>query len=494
VSRIQGWPCVLDANFGPGCIMAAVSFTVRRPTPTPISNDSSDVEPNTFKVPAIPSRLKENQSSRSGSPLNPNGKRPLAFNDSDEEEDLVTEELVVGFDAMGAQRWVEFANAPHSQPHHSPKSSITVYSANGSLGQREHLVIPSLPDKDWRAAALKKKGYVPDEGKMTVGADGSQGGLGTRDMINSGPQQSGLIVFKKRKIEDDDDSTLEGLKNEIIEESEQSPAPGPELTEEQRAVNALIAAAKKGDGDANEEMVIDAIPVAPSEDWRVMSETEAYREDVAGRPDSSTAEDYKKVPVSQFGTALLLGMGWKPGQGISKSGKGPTEAFVPKARPALLGLGAKPSEATEAGSNQRGGSKPSKRYVPVVAKERSQGDEKSSRNESRQTSERKDRPRDSDHRDRRDRDYERDRSPDSRDRGYRSRDRSRDRRDDNESSRSYKERDDRYRDRHRDSARDKGSSHRRRDEDDGRYSSRDDKYRERRDDRRDDRREDKKRR
>ncbi|PVG02204.1 hypothetical protein CPB86DRAFT_811702 [Serendipita vermifera] len=310
--------------------MSAVSFTVRRPTP--ISNDSSDVEPNTFKVPAVPSRLRENQGSRSSSPLNPNGKRPLAFNDSDEEEDVVTEELVVGFDAMGAQRWVEFANAPHSRPHHSPKSSIIIYSANGSLGQREQLVIPSLPNKDWRAAARKKKGYLPDEGKMLVGTDGTQGGLGTRDVINSGPQQSGLIVFKKRKIDGDDDSTEVDLKVEITEENEQPSTPEPELTEEQRAVNALIAAAKQtGDGEANEEMLIDAIPVGPSGDWRAQSETEAYREDVATRPDSSTAEDYKKVPVSQFGTALLLGMGWKPGQGISKSGKGPTEAFVPKA-------------------------------------------------------------------------------------------------------------------------------------------------------------------
>lgn len=79
----------------------SISFTVRRPTPT--SNDSSDAE---FKVPTIPQRLLNDQTSRSSSPLNPNGKRTLAFDDSDEEHDEVTEELVVGFDQMGAQRWV----------------------------------------------------------------------------------------------------------------------------------------------------------------------------------------------------------------------------------------------------------------------------------------------------------------------------------------------------------------------------------------------------
>ncbi|KAG8823945.1 hypothetical protein FRC19_002819 [Serendipita sp. 401] len=77
------------------------NFLIRRPTPA--SNDGSDVESKVFKVPAIPQRLQD-QRSRSGSPLNPNGKRKLNFDDSDEEEDKETEELVIGFDAMGAQR------------------------------------------------------------------------------------------------------------------------------------------------------------------------------------------------------------------------------------------------------------------------------------------------------------------------------------------------------------------------------------------------------
>jgi len=33
----------------------------------------------------------------------------------------------------------------------------------------------------------------------------------------------------------------------------------------------------------------------------------------------ATEEDYEKVPIEQFGLALLRGMGWKDGDGIGKS-------------------------------------------------------------------------------------------------------------------------------------------------------------------------------
>jgi len=33
----------------------------------------------------------------------------------------------------------------------------------------------------------------------------------------------------------------------------------------------------------------------------------------------ATEEDYEKVPIEQFGLAMLRGMGWKDGDGIGKS-------------------------------------------------------------------------------------------------------------------------------------------------------------------------------
>jgi G-patch domain len=35
--------------------------------------------------------------------------------------------------------------------------------------------------------------------------------------------------------------------------------------------------------------------------------------------DQATADDYDKVPIEQFGMALLRGMGWKDGDGIGKN-------------------------------------------------------------------------------------------------------------------------------------------------------------------------------
>ena len=412
----------------------STNFTVRRPTPA--SNDSSDVDSTpTFKVPALPNHLRNSHQVRASSPLNPNGKRKLAFGDSDDEdEDVITDELVIGFDAMGAQRWVVAQPSQSVLSYHSPKPLHVIHSAQGVAKKSDPLIIPSIPNKDWRAAARQRKGFRPDESKVKVGADGSQGGMGTMDTINSGPQQSGLIVFKKRKIEEDVQDRDGDLKMEAKEEEEGVAPPKTEdeiVTDEQRAVNALLAAARQADeGGAMEELPVAAIPMIDSLDWRrPKSETEAYREDVATRPDSASLDDYRRVPVSQFGTALLMGMGWKPGQGASRSGKGPVEAHTPKARPALLGLGAKPTDVTESDQSQRRSTKPSKKYIPVVAKERERNEE-SSRDDT-WLSDRHSEPRES--HDRRDYSKSRDRSRERESRKHRSR--SKERRDRREDSR-----------------------------------------------------------
>ncbi|XP_036149567.1 G-patch domain and KOW motifs-containing protein isoform X3 [Monomorium pharaonis] len=53
----------------------------------------------------------------------------------------------------------------------------------------------------------------------------------------------------------------------------------------------------------------------------------------------STLEDYEKVPVNIFGSAMLRGMGWKPGEGIGKNPK-LAKPVVPELRPSGMGLGA----------------------------------------------------------------------------------------------------------------------------------------------------------
>jgi len=197
-------------------------------------------------------------------------------------------------------------------------------------------------------------------GTTTIGADGSVGGLGTRDSINSGPQLVGLQVMGRKAV-----AKIEA-EAEMADVDEEMPK--VEETEDQKAIRALLASATS-EGD-QEGPQIDNIPVPP------VSEDDAYRQDVVELPDSATLEDYERIPVSQFGAALLRGMGWKEGTATSKKKKGLIEPWMPQARPALLGIGAKEKEVFDDGSkSKRYVGKPDKKYIPVVKKERS-GDER----------------------------------------------------------------------------------------------------------------------
>lgn len=61
--------------------------------------------------------------------------------------------------------------------------------------------------------------------------------------------------------------------------------------------------------------------------------------DVALRPDEPDDADYDKIPIEQYGLAMLRGMGWNQSRGIGKNGKvvAPVQALL---RPKGLGLGA----------------------------------------------------------------------------------------------------------------------------------------------------------
>jgi hypothetical protein len=136
-----------------------------------------------------------------------------------------------------------------------------------------------------------------------------------------------------------------------------STTPDKPLTIEERAVKELLSQAN---AESTNQPKIEAIPMrnearqdtgsdgVEEEDEGDDSgesgdETAQFRKDVSKRPDSSTLEDYERIPVGQFGLALLKGMGWKEGTAATKRGRaGLVEAYVPQARPSLLGIGAKP--------------------------------------------------------------------------------------------------------------------------------------------------------
>ena len=62
--------------------------------------------------------------------------------------------------------------------------------------------------------------------------------------------------------------------------------------------------------------------------------------DIEMRPDESTTEDYEMMPISQFGTTLLKGMGCKKSEGIGHTNKRHIEITKYVQRPPGQGLGA----------------------------------------------------------------------------------------------------------------------------------------------------------
>ncbi|KAK0504652.1 DExH-box splicing factor binding site-domain-containing protein [Armillaria luteobubalina] len=314
-----------------------VSFTVRRPTPVSRASSGADSD-SSFKVPSLPHHKlsRHLNDSSPGSPLArsaTSSPRPVAEYydgqpDSSDEDDEEQDELVTAFDRFGAQR------------AHKPKKA-----------HQGPLVIPALKNKDWRELARKRRSanqYVPASGQARTGADGSVGGLGTRDSINSGPVLSGLQMRKKVvKVEQDIGQDMEAQAEDVTMEE----------TEDQAALRAILS----GDTEGINGPQVDIIPTPVSED-------DAYKQDVDELPESATLADYNRVPVSQFGAAMLRGMGWKEGTAATrKGGKGMVEPYLPEARPALLGIGAKEQEVYDDGSGKKNGNKrPGRRYVPVV--------------------------------------------------------------------------------------------------------------------------------
>ena len=224
------------------------------------------------------------------------------------------------------------------------------------------LVIPALKNRDWRALAKKRKTaqmYVPESGRAAVtGADGTVGGLGTRGTINSGPQAVGLQVKHKRSASEVGEVEMQEVEVEVKPQVQES--------EDQLALRALLASAA-GEGDEDFASRTAIIPV---------TEDEAFRQDIDELPEPATLDDYTDMPVSEFGAAMLRGMGWT-GDG---KGKKNVQPWLPQSRPALLGIGAKEKEVFDDGSKKKFFGKPDKKYVPVVKKERPVGSSASSRN------------------------------------------------------------------------------------------------------------------
>lgn len=223
------------------------------------------------------------------------------------------------------------------------------------------LVIPSLPNRDWRQSSSRRTPSYRPETRGQVDPND------THERIGDEPQKSGLRYIKREEqVKVENGFGQEGGVRVKVEEGMESVAttngttmsttttsttsttttstsfikpdpdapPPPPLTLEQQALQAILAGetTESKVAKAQAEMVI-RLEETRRNPW---SEEDALQRDLTELPEVSTEDDYRAVPIEAFGAAMLRGMGWDP-----KSEEN-TKVHVPKPRPGQLGLGATP--------------------------------------------------------------------------------------------------------------------------------------------------------
>jgi hypothetical protein len=236
--------------------------------------------------------------------------------------------------------------------HFDSKIGGAVDESNRKV-EKGPLVIARQANRDWKDAANKRrrqKHGLPAEAERT----------GTTEPPKTYAFKAGLQISNRGANE---------AMAEVEQTQEVAPEPTAEAsvarkTEDEAAMDALLGLTKKS------ELVVPAL-----------TEEDVFQNDVTEAPDMATLEDYTRVPVEQFGAAMLRGMGWKDGDGIGlNKGKKPEKSKIPERRPALLGIGAKEEAAVAQEMGTWGKAARGKRgkepviYNPILLKDKKTGE------------------------------------------------------------------------------------------------------------------------
>ncbi|KAJ1554167.1 hypothetical protein HK096_004766, partial [Nowakowskiella sp. JEL0078] len=225
--------------------------------------------------------------------------------------------------------------------------------SNGYEKNETHLqiVIPLIRTNEWRGPLrddVKNNVNVPQPLNIKIKPNVSKRPLkadeSNEDQEEDPKNEFGLILSKGKKRR-----TYQEQISEICSES----VPSDKMTEEEKAIASLMTGTT---GEVTVEQNIEAIPIMAVnkipgiED--LPDETSKYRYDVSLRPDESTLEDYKRIPIESFGKAMLMGMGWTKNDkrcdsyssscfgSVSYSSNRFSKAYIAESRPHLAGLGA----------------------------------------------------------------------------------------------------------------------------------------------------------
>ncbi|KAL9120967.1 MAG: hypothetical protein Q9187_002476 [Circinaria calcarea] len=232
------------------------------------------------------------------------------------------------------------SDSDQERPGHRPQLvSAFDHSAGGAIGiggievAKAPLVIQAQKNRDWREESRRKRGknLLPAEVRAARNGKLLQG----QDVVNSEAPAFGLTFLKKGEDVHMMDTRKDAATMALAQVEE------IEKTEDQEAVEALM-----GNGKKKSNLVIEntdkADEMFSGRGTAVgIGDEDAFRLDIASRPDSASLDDYSTVPVDEIGAALLRGMGWN-GELEPGKNKDPTKkSKVMERRPALLGIGAK---------------------------------------------------------------------------------------------------------------------------------------------------------
>ena len=246
---------------------------------------------------------------------------------------------------------------------HFDQSAGGAIDENGVVQDRGPLVIKPQTNRDWKEASQRNKRQRSH--KLPEPQNGHTEDLEVREAEKP---TYGLNVFKRSQGDNVAHTNGNAALQEVEQDQEIPPepngdAPIRQMTEEEEAMDALLGRSTK------QGLVLPA-----------MTEEEAFERDYKDAPDMATLDDYARVPVDQFGAAMLRGMGWKDGEGIGANrGKKVEKTKIPERRPALLGIGAKEEAAVaqemgtwgKAAKDRRG---PEVIYNPVLLRDKRTGE------------------------------------------------------------------------------------------------------------------------
>ncbi len=254
----------------------------------------------------------------------------------------------------------------------------------GQDDKKAPLVIQGQRNRDWREESRRKRGrnLLPREVQAAREAERNGNADGGKEMevVDGETQAYGLSFAAKREK----DVVMEnGQVSDKDVGAPTSAEPERVKTDDELALDALT-----GDGSSRKSNLVLPAVQAQSEDLDAytgrgangINEDDAFRSDVASRPESASLEDYAAVPVEEFGAALLRGMGWKEGDVVGKRKDQIAKPRVAERRPALLGIGAKEvpgglgDELGAWGKGSKGKRKVDKTYSPVLLRNSKTGE------------------------------------------------------------------------------------------------------------------------